>query len=260
MDLGIAGRWAIVCASSKGLGKGCALALAEAGCHVVVNGRDAARLEATAEEIRARPARKSSPSPATSAIPNSRGSARGLSGARHSRQQQRRAAARSRSSAITREEILRGLEANMLTPIALSAGGAAGHGAAPVRADHQHHLVFRPRADRRARRLVRRKSGPHRLSRGDRAGGGARQCDDQFDPAGRLRHRPHPRHLAKQAESRGVDEAKSRAEREAGIPGRTVRPARTSSAQFCAFLASAQAGYITGQNILIDGGAFPGAF
>src|SRR5262249_8110459 len=44
---------AIVCASSRGLGRACALALAEARCDVVVNGRDAARLETTAAEIRA---------------------------------------------------------------------------------------------------------------------------------------------------------------------------------------------------------------
>ena len=53
MDLGIVGRKAIVCASSRGLGRGCALALAQAGCEVVINGRDKARLEATAAEIRA---------------------------------------------------------------------------------------------------------------------------------------------------------------------------------------------------------------
>ena len=51
MDLGIAGRKAIVCASSRGLGKACARALAEAGCEVVINGRDAKGLEATAGEI-----------------------------------------------------------------------------------------------------------------------------------------------------------------------------------------------------------------
>src|SRR5215211_4276153 len=54
MDLGIAGRKAIVCASSKGLGRGCAEALAQAGCEIVINGRDAARLEPVAAEIRAR--------------------------------------------------------------------------------------------------------------------------------------------------------------------------------------------------------------
>ena len=51
MNLGIAGRKAIVCASSRGLGKACARALAEAGCEVVINGRDAKKLEATAAEL-----------------------------------------------------------------------------------------------------------------------------------------------------------------------------------------------------------------
>ena len=53
MDLGLTGRRAIVCASSRGLGKACARALAAEGVAVVVNGRDAERLAATAEEIRA---------------------------------------------------------------------------------------------------------------------------------------------------------------------------------------------------------------
>jgi 3-oxoacyl-[acyl-carrier protein] reductase len=52
MDLGITGKSAIVCASSAGLGKGCALALAKEGVNVVVNGRNAAALDATAQEIR----------------------------------------------------------------------------------------------------------------------------------------------------------------------------------------------------------------
>jgi 3-oxoacyl-[acyl-carrier protein] reductase len=53
MDLGIRGRKAIVCAASQGLGKGCALALASEGVDVVINARGAAALEATAAEIRA---------------------------------------------------------------------------------------------------------------------------------------------------------------------------------------------------------------
>src|SRR6476619_5525491 len=52
MDLGIAGRKAIVCASSRGLGRACAQALAEAGCEVVINGRDRDRLAETAAELR----------------------------------------------------------------------------------------------------------------------------------------------------------------------------------------------------------------
>src|SRR5260370_36790137 len=52
MDLGIAGRKAIVCASSRGLGRACAFALAQAGCDVVINGRDGKSLDATAAEMR----------------------------------------------------------------------------------------------------------------------------------------------------------------------------------------------------------------
>jgi 3-oxoacyl-[acyl-carrier protein] reductase len=51
MDLGLNGRQAIVCASSRGLGKACAAALAREGCDVIINGRDAAQLAATADEI-----------------------------------------------------------------------------------------------------------------------------------------------------------------------------------------------------------------
>ncbi len=51
MDLGIAGRKAIVCASSRGLGRACAKALAEAGCEVVINGRNKEHLAATASEL-----------------------------------------------------------------------------------------------------------------------------------------------------------------------------------------------------------------
>jgi 3-oxoacyl-[acyl-carrier protein] reductase len=52
MDLGIAGKWAIVCAASKGLGKGCAQALATEGVNLVINARSIEALEATATEIR----------------------------------------------------------------------------------------------------------------------------------------------------------------------------------------------------------------
>ena len=53
MDYGIRGRTAIVCAASQGLGKGCAMALAREGVAVVINARGAATLNATADEIRA---------------------------------------------------------------------------------------------------------------------------------------------------------------------------------------------------------------
>ncbi|MCP2256138.1 3-oxoacyl-[acyl-carrier protein] reductase [Prauserella aidingensis] len=52
MDLGIAGKWAIVCASSQGLGRACAAALAAEGANVVINGRDPENLEKAANELR----------------------------------------------------------------------------------------------------------------------------------------------------------------------------------------------------------------
>ena len=65
--------------------------------------------------------------------------------------------------------------------------------------------------------------------------------------------------VSKQAQMRGISEEAARAEREASIPAKRFGQAEEFG-ELCAFLASAQAGYITGQNILIDGGAFPGAF
>ena len=52
MDLGITGRKAIVCASSRGLGRACAEALARAGCELVINGREPKTAESTAAELR----------------------------------------------------------------------------------------------------------------------------------------------------------------------------------------------------------------
>ncbi len=53
MDLGIAGKKALICASSEGLGKACALSLSKEGVHVFINGRTLATLQATAAEIEA---------------------------------------------------------------------------------------------------------------------------------------------------------------------------------------------------------------
>ena len=63
--------------------------------------------------------------------------------------------------------------------------------------------------------------------------------------------------LEREAEARGVDVETVRQEAAASIPARRIgTPAEFGAA--CAFLCSAQAGYITGQSLLIDGGAYPG--
>ncbi len=119
MDLGIAGRKAIVCASSKGLGRACARALAEAGCEIVLNGRNAELLAKTARELRqtarfpihevvgdldeaaVREAILAACPEADILINNNGGPPfKPL-------------------ESITREDVLKGLESNMLTPIAL---------------------------------------------------------------------------------------------------------------------------------------------
>jgi 3-oxoacyl-[acyl-carrier protein] reductase len=258
MDLGIAGRKAIVCASSKGLGKACALALAQAGCEIFVNGRDAKLLEATAAEIRsvgaavvaiagdigdaAVRAAMLAACPAPDILVNNNGGPPPQP-----------------FNAITREDLLRGLEANMLTPIALAQAVIAGM------------------VERRFGRIINITSSSVRapiagldVSSGARAGltaflaATARAVArdnvtiNSIQPGAfdtdRIRGT-----IVKQAKSRGIDEAKVRAEREASIPAQRFGEAYEFG-ELCAYLASAQAGYITGQNILIDGGAFPGAF
>src|SRR5205823_11317625 len=61
MDLGIAGRKAIICASSRGLGRACAQALAAAGCEVVINGRDEETLKSAAAALQAQTGAKITP-------------------------------------------------------------------------------------------------------------------------------------------------------------------------------------------------------
>jgi 3-oxoacyl-[acyl-carrier protein] reductase len=258
MDLGIAGRKAIVCASSKGLGKACALALAEAGCEIFVNGRDAKLLEAAADEIRVAGAvvvavagdigdptvraALLAACPAPDILVNNNGGPPPQP-----------------FEAITREDLLRGLEANMLTPIALTQAVLAGM------------------IQRRFGRIINITSASVRapivgldVSSGARAGltaflaatarAAARDnvTINTIQPGAFETDRIRAT-LVKQAASQGVDQAKVRAEREASIPARRFGQT-TEFGQLCAYLASAQAGYITGQNILIDGGAFPGAF
>ena len=53
MDLGLAGKWALVCGASKGLGLGCAQALAAEGAHVVINARHPEALQSSAIDLRA---------------------------------------------------------------------------------------------------------------------------------------------------------------------------------------------------------------
>jgi 3-oxoacyl-[acyl-carrier protein] reductase len=259
MDLGISGRKAMVCASSKGLGRACAFALAEARCDIVVNGRDREELARTAREIRettgvavhevagdlndsATRAALIAACPEADILVNNNGGPPFKA-----------------FSAITRDDVLAGVESNMLTPIALV------------------QALLPGMAKRKFGRIVNITSGSVRapiagldVSSGARAGLTAFLASaartyvrdnvtiNSIQPGTFDTDRQRSA-LERAAAQRGVSLQSARAEAQARNPAhRFGDPAEFGA--LCAFLASARAGFITGQNILIDGGAFPGAF
>lgn len=259
MDLGIAGRKAIVCASSKGLGKGCAMALAENGVSVVINGRDEAALEATAKEIAASTGAEITPVLAD--ISTAEGQAAVLAACPKPDilVNNNGGPPRRDYREIDREAMLAGVVMNMVTPIEL------------VQAviDHMAEQNF-GRIVNITSASVRQPLSGLDLSSGARAGltaflaGVCRTVANRnvtinhllpgaFD-TDRLRSG-----LKGAAEKQGVAESQLAEARAATIPAGRFGNA-DEFGQTCAFLCSAHASYITGQNVLIDGGAFNGAF
>ncbi|MDB5571625.1 MAG: short chain dehydrogenase/reductase family oxidoreductase [Hyphomicrobiales bacterium] len=259
MDLGIRGRKAIVCASSRGLGRACAMALAEAGCEVVVNGVDPARVEATANDIARATGAKVIPVAADvgadegralllAACPDPDILVNNNSGPppRDFRQ-------------LSREDMVKGLDANMMTPILLV------------------QKVIDAMVERRFGRIVNITSGSVKmpmtgldLSSGARAGltsflaGVARQVAASNVTINNILPGPFETDRLKsagaaQAKMRGVPYEELQEQRKQSIPARRFGQPEEFGA-LCAFVASAHAGYMTGQNFLIDGGAYPSAF
>ena len=259
MDLGLNGRVAVVCASSHGLGRACATELARAGCTVVVNGRNDEALRQTAEEIRRETGGQVIPVAAD--ISTSEGQDRLLGTVqevdilvnnnggppfRDFRQ-------------IDDDALLAGVVMNMATPI------------------HLVQKVIDGMIDRQFGRIVNITSASVKmplpgldLSSGARVGltgflaGVARSVahanvtinfllPGSFDTR-RLRSGQE----AIAANLGLTREAVAERDRQAIPAQRFGDPAEFGAA--CAFLCSAQAGFITGQSILLDGGAFPGIF
>jgi 3-oxoacyl-[acyl-carrier protein] reductase len=259
MDLGIAGRKAIVCASSRGLGRACAFALAEAGCHVVVNGRDRARLEQTAGEIAK--ASGAHVQAVVADVATADGQAALLAACpepdilvnnnagppfRDFRE-------------LTRQQMIDGVIANMVVAVELI------------------QKVIDPMAARRFGRIVNITSGSVKmplfgldLSSGARAGltaflgGVARSVAGSnvtinFLLPGVFATDRLQQNFEVTAKKKGASVETVKQERIASVPAKRIgEPAELGAA--CAFLCSAQAGYITGQSLLMDGGAFPGTF
>jgi 3-oxoacyl-[acyl-carrier protein] reductase len=259
MDLGIAGRRAIVCASSRGLGKACARALARAGVAVVVNGLDEARLAATAEELRRETGSRITPVVAD--VTTRDGQAKLLEALPDPDILVTNAGGPPFKDfrALDREAILTGVTWNMVTPIELI------------------QATIDPMIGRGFGRIVNITSISVRmpvqgldLSSGARAGltafvaGVARSVAH----AGVTINNVLPGFFDTDRYWAGIDatakvQGKPRdqfaKERENLVPARRIGdPQELGDA--CAFLCSARAGYITGQNLLLDGGLFNSAF
>jgi 3-oxoacyl-[acyl-carrier protein] reductase len=255
MDLGIRGRTAILCAASKGLGRGSAEALAGEGVNLVINARGAEALEATAAELRAR--HGVSVTAVAGDITTEAGRVAVLAAAPEADILVTNAGGPPPGiwSDWSREDFLKAIDANMLTPIALMQAVMPG-------------MIARGWG-----RVVNITSGAVKspiaalgLSNTARAGltGFVAGTSRQVAPHGVVINNLLPgihdtdRALAldtgvMKAQGIGMDAA--RAQRQATIPARRYGTASEFGAA-CAFLCSAHAGFIVGQNILVDGGAF----
>jgi 3-oxoacyl-[acyl-carrier protein] reductase len=255
MDLGLQGRRAIVCAASKGLGRACASALAREGVEVVITGRDPETLEATARAIAQDTGTVVRTAPGD--IATEAGRAAALSACPDPDILVNNAGGPPPGDFRNweREDWLRALDANMLTPIALMKaviGGMIG---------------------RRFGRIVNITSGSVKspipqlgMSNGARAGltgfvgGLARQVARHNVTINNLlpgpfatdRLRSTMAASAKQAGKTIEQEMEARATQNPA--GRFGDPEEFGRA--CAFLCASSSGFIVGQNLLLDGGAF----
>jgi 3-oxoacyl-[acyl-carrier protein] reductase len=257
MDLGIAGRKAIVCASSKGLGRGCAEALARAGCEVVINGRDAKTLDATAAEIRAATGAKVIAIAADVATPEGQKALFAACPEPDILVNNNAGPPFRDFRELDRQKMIDGVIANMITAIELV------------------QKVVDPMVARKFGRIVNITSGSVKLplagldlSSGARAGLTAFLAGVSRSVAGSNvtinnilpgifdtdRWRGG---IARTAKNRNITVEQARAAGISEVPAKRVGTAEEFG-NACAFLCSAHAGYIVGQNLLIDGGRFPG--
>ncbi len=190
MDLGLKGRKAIVCASSRGLGKACARALAEAGCEVVLNGRDLKKLEAAAGEIASLTGAKVIPVAADVATPEGQKALLAACPQPDILINNNAGPPMRDFRELTRQQMLDGVIANMVVAIELDSEGDRPDGATPLRPHRQHHLGLGEGAARGPRSVVGRARGADRLPRRRRAHGRRQERHHQQHAAGRLRHRP----------------------------------------------------------------------
>ncbi len=258
MDLGIKGRRALVCASSKGLGRGCAMALAAEGVHLTLTARGAAALAATAADIcKAYPGIEVVEVAGDIATPEGRAAALKACPDPDILVNNAGGPPPGDFRSFTRDDWIKALDANMLTPIEL------------IKATVDGMIA------RKFGRIVNITSAAVKapidvlaLSNGARSGltgfiaGLSRKTVRHNVTINNLLPGPFDtdriRNVsASQAKAAGVSTEELMAQRAGENPaGRFGDPEEFGLA--CAFLCGAKSGFITGQNLLLDGGAFPG--
>lgn len=257
MNYGIEGKNALVCASSRGLGKGCAMALAREGALVTINGRDARTLAATAKEIESLTGR-----PVTQIVADVTtvdGRTQLLEGCPYPDILVNNAAGPGpgKFQDWTREDWLLALEQNMIAPIELM------RAAVPGMMERGFGRVINITSS-----AVKAPIGILGLSNGARAGltgfvaGLARQVVgknvtiNNLLPGGFDTDR-RAEIVAAGAKAAGKTPEAAKAAQIQAIPAGRFGSIEEFGAA-CAFFASIQAGFITGQNLLLDGGEYPG--
>ncbi len=257
MDLGIAGRRALVCASSRGLGKACAHALAAEGAIVVVNGRDAARLEATAEELRA--ATGASITAVVADLCTDAGRQRFLDACPDPDilVNNNGGPAPGRFEDWDHARWLEALEANLLAPVLLIRGVIGG-----MRARRFGRIVNITSAMVKAPHVAMGLSTAARSGLTAVCKGLSREvARDNVTINNLLPERidtDRQRFMAElRAKSGGVTLEEAYKEMASTIAARRLGTPEEFGAA-CAFLCGAQAGFVSGQNLQIDGGSYPG--
>ena len=261
MDLGIAGKHALVCGASKGLGRGCAEALAREGVHVTLVARNAAALEATANEIRKSVGDKVKVQTVATDVTTAKGRADALAACPNPDILITNAGGPPTGDFRTfdRDQWIAAIDANMLTPIEL------------IRATVDGMM------ERGFGRIVNITSSAVKapidilaLSNGARSGltgfiaGLSRTTPQKNVTINNLLPGPFETDrlwstFEASAKSTGQPiDGLITARRNANPAKRFGTPEEFGSV--CAFMCSVHAGYMTGQNILLDGGAFPGTF
>lgn len=259
MDLGIAGKSAIVCASSRGLGKGCARHLAEAGCKVIVNGRNPDVTRRTAEEISTDAAHEAIAVLAD--VSTEEGQAAILEACPNPDilVNNNGGPPRRDFRELDRAAMLEGVTQNMITPIELiqkTVDGMAERGFGRiVNITSLSVYTAIPGLD---------------LSSGARAGltsflagvcrsvAGHNVTINNILP-GKMDTERLASGIRLTAEAKGIGEEEARKAEMASIPAGRFGTADEFGA-LCAFLCSAHSGYVTGRNFLVDGGLNQNAF